>query len=156
PMSGFLTTGVCTVALPMLEPSGQEAGSAAYVAARQAFWIVVRREWSTDGMVRLVLPMFACPGAEVTRTLKVAPLALLACPATLASSLGLNGRLAQLAAWNGEVAGADAPCAPVIVPLISSGLQLVGLNWKPGRSMVTLICLSWAGMPCTKVGNASL
>src|SRR5437764_11758536 len=139
----------------MLEPSGQEAGFAANVAARQAFWIVVRRDGRTAGIARLVLPMFACPGAEVTRTLKVAPLALLACPTTLACSFGLKGRLAQLAAWNCEVAGADAPCAPVIVPLISSGLQLVGLNWKPGRSMLTLICLSWAGMPCTKVGKGS-
>src|SRR6478672_5932247 len=120
----------------MLEPSGQEAGLAAKVTARQAFWMVVRRDGRSAGIVRLVLPMFACPGAEVTRTLKAAPWALLACPTTLASSFGLNGRLAQLAAWNGEVADADPPCAPVIVPVISSRLQLLGLNWKPGRSIV--------------------
>src|ERR1700751_653973 len=104
----------------MLEPSGQEAGLAVKVAARQAFWIVVRRDGSSAGIVRLVLPMLACPGADVTRTLNVAPLALLACPTTLASSFGLNGRLAQLAAWKGEVADADQPCAPVMVPVISS------------------------------------
>ena len=36
------------------------------------------------------------------------------------------------------------------------GLQLVGLNSKPGRSTVTWSCLSWTGTPLTNCGSGSL
>ena len=38
-----------------------------------------------------------------------------------------------------------APWAPVSVPVIAIGSQLVGLNWKPGRSIVTLIAFELDG-----------
>ena len=50
-----------------------------------------------------------------------------------AVSFGLNGRLAQLAAWKGLDTAALAPAAvEEIVPATASGAQSVGLKMKPG------------------------
>ena len=72
----------------MFEPSGQAAGLASKVAAGQAFWIVVRRAGSAIGSTSLVFAMFACPGEEVTLTVKLAPLAFVALPLVEAVSVG--------------------------------------------------------------------
>ena len=67
--------------------------------------------------------------------------------------MGGRGRPAT---WNGEETGSLAPPAPDSRPVMDVGLQLVGLNSKPGRSMITLICPSCSGMPLSSVGIGSL
>ena len=79
------------------------AGFALNTASRHAFWIVVRREGSTAGIVRSTLWMFAWPSpGDSTVTAKCVPLTLLPGPETVAVSFGANGRLAQLATLKGE------------------------------------------------------
>src|ERR1700730_13865027 len=131
----------------MLEPSGHEAGVSSKTTARHAFWSVVSLEGSASGSARKVLPMFAWPNPEVTLTLRLAPLFLLACAPVDASNVGLKGNEPQLATWKGEVMGAVVPWSPVAAPSTFNGLQLVGLNWKFGRSTTTWISFSCAGTP---------
>src|SRR5436190_7986560 len=144
PESGFLNTGVEIFAWPMLESAGQpETGLASNRKSRHAFWIVDRREGSWMGSATNTLAMLACPSPfEVVITLKPTPLGLLPCPLTSASKPGLKGSEAQLATWNGEANEATPPWSPVSVAWIAVGVQLVGLNWKLGRSTVTFVCLS--------------
>ena len=52
-------------------------------------------------------------------------------------SFGPKGSAAQLPTWKGEETPAVAPSDPLIVPWIDIGAQLVGLNWKFGRSTLT-------------------
>src|SRR5437660_607411 len=145
------------IAVAMFDPSSHDSGLASKTFARQAFWIVVSREGSAIGRATFVFAMPATPRpCEVTLTRRAAPSSLLFFASLLASNIGWNGRLAQLAVWKGVDPAAIAPCAPVKVSVIASGLQLVGLNWKAGRSTVTLICLSCVGLPCTNVGKGSL
>ena len=82
------------------------------MAARQAFWIVVRRAGSAIGSTSLVLAMLACPGEEVTLTVKLAPLAFDESPLVLAVSVGWKGKEAQFATWKCEETLALAPWAP--------------------------------------------
>src|ERR1700722_808290 len=140
----------------MSEPSGQAAGLASKTAARQAFCRVVRRAGRAIGRASLVLAMLACPGEELTLTVKAAPFALEALPLVEALRVGWKGRAPQPWTWKGLLSGTDSPSAPESVPVIAAGLQLVGLNWKPGRSIVTASSLIWAGTPLTKVGKGSL
>ena len=69
---------------------------------------------------------------------------------------GLNARFAQSATWNGTETAELAPSPPVIVPVIDIGSQLVGLNVKPGRSIVTLTCLICSGIPSMMCGIGSV
>src|SRR5437763_3497370 len=119
------------IAVPLFEPSSHASGLASKTCAKQAFWIVVSREGNAIGRVTFVFAIPATPRpCEVTRTRRLAPSALLVFASLLASKVGWNGRLAQFAAWKGDEPAAIAPCAPVRVSVIASGLQLVGLNWK--------------------------
>src|SRR5437588_12935329 len=113
--------------MPMLEPSGQLAGLASKVAARQAFWIVSSREGSAIGSARKVLAMFASPGLALTLTMKLVPLALLPWAPASAVSSGLKGRLAQPPTSNGEDTCALAPWAAVSFAETSSAARFVGL-----------------------------
>ena len=88
--------------------------------------------------------------------MKAAPFALEALPLVEALRVGWKGRLAQFWTWKGLWVGTVVPSVPVIVAVISFGSQLVGLNWKLGRSIETLSALIWAGTPLTKVGKGSL
>ena len=83
----------------MFEPSGQAAGLASKIAARHAFWIVVSRDGQRDRQHQLGFGDVRLAGREVTLTVKLAPLALLALPLVLAVSFGWNGSAAQLATW---------------------------------------------------------
>jgi hypothetical protein len=80
-------------------------------------------------------------------TERLAPLALEACPPILALMLGVNFRLLQPAAWKRLETRTLAPWAPEAVPVSDIALQLVGLNVKPGRLIVTLTVRMSAGMP---------
>src|ERR1700730_5303465 len=91
--------------------------------------------------------MFACPGPEVTLTFREAPSDLLVLPSVLASNVGWNGSFEQFFTWKGAETPAAAPPAPPRVPVIFIGVQLVGLNWKPGRSTTTLTAFSCNGTP---------
>ena len=53
-------------------------------------------------------------------------------------SIGLNASAAQPPTWKRLDTAAVAPSTPVTVPVTAIGLQFVGLNVKPGRSIVTL------------------
>ena len=64
--------------------------------------------------------------------------------------------LAQFAAWKQLETGAFTPCVLVIVPVAASGSQSVGLNMKPGRSIVTFTVFSCNGTPSRIFGNGSL
>src|SRR5438128_875340 len=91
------------IAVPMFDPSSHDSGLASKTFARQAFWIVVRREGSAIGSATFVFAMPATPRpCEVTRTRRAAPSSLLFFASVLASKVGWKGRLAQLASWNGE------------------------------------------------------
>ena len=68
----------------------------------------------------------------VSFTCKLAPSALLVFPCVEAVNFGSNASAAQSATWKRLDTAALAPSAPVIVPVILIGLQLVGLNVKPG------------------------
>jgi hypothetical protein len=69
---------------------------------------------------------------------------------------GLNASPAQFVTWNGLDTGALAPSALVIVPVMLIGSQLVGLNVKPLRSIVTLTCWICRGIPSMICGNGSV
>src|ERR1035438_3075800 len=141
----------------MFDPSSHVAGLASNTLARHAFWIVVRREGSAIGSCRAPLAMFACPSpADVIFTFRFAPLSLLPRPPAVAVSFGLNGRLQELTTWNGVDTAAAPPWAPKIVAEMAIALQLVGLNWKFGRSTVAVISLICDGMPLMNCGNGSL
>src|SRR5664280_607971 len=148
PVSGAFRTGVCAVAVPTNDPSGHPAGLALNCASVHAFCSVVSREGSDIGSCRLTLLMFASPGFWAILTVRLAPLALLVWPWVEAANDGLNGRLAQFAAWNGFETPALAPLVEPIVPVTDSGEQLVGLNMKPDLSIVTLTVRRSSGMPC--------
>ena len=60
--------------------------------------------------------------------MRPAPSALLVFPDVETENFGANFRLAQLVTWNGTLTGELVPSALEIVPVISVGLQLVGLN----------------------------
>src|SRR5438270_10439173 len=142
------------IAVPMFDPSSHDSGLASKTFARQAFWIVVRREGSAIGSATFVFAMPATPSpCEVTLTRRAAPSSLLFFASVLASKVGWKGRLAQLASWNGEDTLWLPPSSPVRVPSILSGLQLVGLNWKCARSTTTCRCLSCAGAPVNSVAS---
>src|ERR1700724_2721982 len=105
PVSGFLRTGVRAVADPITEPSGQVAGFLANTWSGQACWIVVSLEGISPGITSLVLPMFACPGDDLTLTVRLAPFCLLKSLSVEISNTGLKGRLPRLFTWNGLCAG---------------------------------------------------
>ena len=67
---------------------------------------------------------------------------------------GLNASAAQSVTWKGTGSDTLAPSALERVPSSFNGLQLVGLNVKPGRLIVTLTCLISSGMPSSIVGIA--
>src|SRR5438105_3453959 len=141
------------IAVPMTEPSSQDSGLASKTLARQAFWIVVSREGSAIGRATFVFAMPATPRpCEVTLTIRLAPFSLLVLASVSASKIGWNGSFEQFASWKGEDTLWLPPSSPVSVPSIFSGLQLVGLNWKFGRSTTTCRCLTCAGAPVSSVG----
>src|SRR5664279_3402361 len=161
PVSGLARIGVLAVAVPTSDSFGQDAGFASKTAARHAFCSVVRRDGSCLGSETLTERMLASPPPgcgpplEVTFTSRLAPDALLACPAVDTEKDGLNGRVAQPAAWKRLESGACAPPIEVTVALMAFGSQLVGLNVKPGRSRVTSTRLILRGMPLRIVGKGS-
>ena len=53
---------------------------------------------------------------------------------------------------NGTDSAELTPSLLSSVPVTASGLQFVGLNVKPGRSMLTLTCLISSGIPSRIVG----
>ena len=69
---------------------------------------------------------------------------------------GLNASASQLVTWKEEDTFALAPWVLVNVPVSCNGLQLVGLNMNPGRSIVTLTTFNASGMPSSTLGNGSL
>jgi hypothetical protein len=81
---------------------------------------------------------------------------LLVFPLVDAVSFGANASPAQSPTWNGTERYELAPSSPVRAPVTASGLQFVGLNVKPGRSMSTLTCRISNGIPSMIVGNGSL
>ena len=58
-------------------------------------------------------------------------------------------------AWNGLDRYGVAPWALLMAPLMLIGLQFVGLNVKPGPSIVTLTCWICRGTPSMICGIAS-
>jgi hypothetical protein len=61
----------------------------------------------------------------------------------------------QFVTWNQLDRYELAPSTPVTVPVTLIGLQLVGLNVKPGPLIPTLIVLMSVGTPSMIVGNGS-
>ena len=77
-------------------------------------------------------------------------------PLVDAVSFGANASPAQPATWKRLETAALAPSLPVTVPVTAIGLQLVGLNVKPGRSIVALIVRISVGTPSMICGNGSV
>ena len=63
------------------------------------------------------------------------------------ANFGLNFSVAQLVTWNGTEIVEVAPSVLCRLPVTAIGLQFVGLNVNPGRSIVTLTCWICNGMP---------
>src|SRR5437588_7751583 len=155
PVSEAFKTGVTAVPVPTTEAAGHDAGFAANVASGHAFCSVVSLEGSCLGRLTLTLAMFAWPGAEVTLTCSAAPFALLVLASVSTVNLGVNGSVTQLATWKRDDTGTIAPSVEAIVPVMDVGRHEVGLNVKPGRSIVRSTRRRRTGMPSTNVGKAS-
>src|SRR5271165_6742095 len=157
PERALLSTGVWIVAVPITDSGLQAAGFDPKTAARHAFCRVDRREGRLSGSCRSTLAMLACPRPlEVSLTMKAVPSSLLACPPAVAVRVGSKGRASQPESWKCEETASEAPWAPVRVPVISLGSQLVGLNSKFGRSTVTWRAFRATGTPLTNWGRGSL
>ncbi len=85
---------------------------------------------------------------------RLAPSFLEACAAVVTTVFGSNLRFAQFVAWNGTDNAAAAPSSLPIVPVIAIGAQLVGLNMKCSRLIVTFTALIWTGTPSMMWGIA--
>src|SRR4029077_14891087 len=137
PDTGFARTGVMAVAVPTRDASGHPAGLVLNCASVHAFCNVVKRAGSCLGSVTRTFAMFASPPPvcgpplEVTFTVRLAPLALLVLAAVEAANPGLNGKLAQFAAWNAFDTPVVALWVLVTDPLTDNGEQLVGLKMNP-------------------------
>src|ERR1700688_529632 len=102
--------------------------------------------------------MFVCVANGVlgfaSFTVRLAPLALLVLPVVETVNLGANLSAAQFVTWNGTATGVLAASSLVMLPARVWGLQFVGLNVNPGRSMRTLTCLICSGIPSRICGIA--
>jgi hypothetical protein len=100
--------------------------------------------------------MFACvprlPAGSVTLVVRLAPSALDVFPLVDTVNCGSNLKFWQFAAWNGVETMAVAPSAAKTFPLIPILLQLVGLNWNPGRVIVAFTCWICNGIPSKIAG----
>src|ERR1700679_3493682 len=140
----------------MSDPAGHDAGFAANFASGQACWIVVNRAGSCFGRVTATERMFAFPVGNDPLTVRLAPVFLLVLACVEAEKTGLNGSVGQFAAWNRVDTPAVAPCVLDSDPSTLNGAQLVGLNMKPGRSIVTLTLRISSRIPSRIVGNGSV
>ncbi len=86
--------------------------------------------------------------------MSASPSALLLLAGIDAANCGVNFSSAQLVTWKGTETSEDAPSVPVIVAVIWAGLQSVGLNVNPCRSMVTFTFFSCTGIPSIMLGIA--
>jgi hypothetical protein len=66
---------------------------------------------------------------------------------------GAYGSASQPVVWNGLETSCVAPSVDLSVAPTAAALQLVGLNRKFGRSIVTFTLRSRSGMPCRIVGS---
>ena len=89
-------------------------------------------------------------------TFRLAPFALLVFPSVDAVNFGLNASPAQPPTWNRLDTGAVAPSLPETVPVIAIGLQFVGLNMNPGRSITALTVRISVGTPSMICGSGSV
>src|SRR5580700_7238793 len=131
----------------MSDAAGQPAGLVLNCVSVHAFCNVVNRDGSCLGSSTLTRAMFAWvpndPAGSLTVAVRLAPFALLVFLDVETVNLGSNFRLEQSAAWNGVLTVTGSPSAglagsapaPVIVSVIDSGAQLVGLTMNFSRSM---------------------
>ena len=85
---------------------------------------------------------------------RLAPLVLDVLPDVVTVKVGWKARVAQLVAWNGTVIDWLVFSLLVIVPVIWVGAQLVGLNVKCSRVIVTLTFWMFTGIPSIRCGIA--
>ena len=134
--------------MPMSEPSGQVAGLALKASARQAFCSVVSLAGSALGSSSV--DFARCSPARAPRG-DLHGQARAVGFARLGLGGGRQRRMERQRGAVGDLEGLGHGSARALgaasVPSIAIGLQLVGLNSKPGRSTVTVVCLSCTGMP---------
>ncbi len=87
---------------------------------------------------------------------RLAPFAREVFPEVETLKSGLNFKLRHDPTWKCVEIGAVAPSVLLAVPLKDIGLQLVGLNMNPGRSITALIVRRSDGTPATIDGSGSV
>src|ERR1700691_2010740 len=87
---------------------------------------------------------------------RLAPSAREVLPEVETLKFGLNFKLRHEPTWKGLAIAATVPCELVAVPLKDIGLQLVGLNMNPGRSITALTDRRSVGTPSMICGRASV